>query len=128
MNGGEANTMLQLSVRPIEAKLLALALDPAAKGGEIVTAAEKLIKSLRERGVSAADMFRGFKPATAFKPARATSDPDLERAFAVRMPFGKYKGKQLRDVPLDYLVWVRINCLNASVALRRAITRVLDGN
>lgn len=24
----------------------------------------------------------------------------------VRLPFGKYKGRQLREVPLDYLTWL----------------------
>lgn len=26
------------------------------------------------------------------------------------MPFGKYKGEQMADVPADYLLWLHENC------------------
>ncbi|PYK64936.1 MAG: hypothetical protein DME50_10945 [Verrucomicrobia bacterium] len=121
MNGEQGNTWMQLQIRPVEAKLLALALDPAARGNEIVTAAEKLIRSLRERGISATELFRGSQ----LKPKPAAIDPALERAYATVMPFGKHKGKRLRDIPVSYLVWAESNCTNASAGLLRAITKVL---
>lgn len=39
----------------------------------------------------------------------------------MRMPWGKHAGKELEDVPEDYLVWVLDHCENASPTLRRAI-------
>jgi hypothetical protein len=39
--------------------------------------------------------------------------------------FGKYKGKRLEDVPLDYLAWVLNTCTNASPYLREEIRRIL---
>ena len=110
---------MQLQIRPLEAKLLALALDPAARGNEITTSAAKLITSLRSRGISAGELFRGKQPVP------AAADSELAHALVVRMPFGKHKGKCLRDIPADYLIWVNINCSNASVGLRRAIATVL---
>jgi hypothetical protein len=52
-----ANPIVQFQIRPIEAKLLMLALDPAARGNEITTSAVKLISLLRARSVSAAKFF-----------------------------------------------------------------------
>lgn len=40
---------------------------------------------------------------------------------AVKMPFGKYKGGDLEDIPDDYLLWVLDNCELRSPTLRRAI-------
>ena len=102
-----ADTLVKLQIRPIEAKLLALALDPAARGSEITTAAQKLISCLRARGVSTSDVFRsGSKP----KPASfRTESSELARAKTTRMTFGRHRGKLLRDVPLSYLRWARDN-------------------
>ena len=45
----------------------------------------------------------------------------------MRMPFGKYKGRELRDVPDSYLLWLLDNCEDISPTLREAIERHLDG-
>lgn len=37
------------------------------------------------------------------------------------MPFGKYRGKPLADLPDDYLAWVLDTCQDISPTLRRAI-------
>jgi uncharacterized protein len=34
-----------------------------------------------------------------------TSPADLERLFTVHMPFGKYKGRAVADLPGNYLNW-----------------------
>lgn len=41
------------------------------------------------------------------------------------MPFGKYKGRRLADVPTGYLNWVLENCRQASPDLLMSIARVL---
>jgi hypothetical protein len=114
-------SFVQLHLRPIEMKLLALALDPAAQVGEIAAAASKLINALRARGVSTVEVMRYGST-----PASSTVDTTLARALATRMPFGKYKHRPLRDVPLSYLHWTRDNCHNMSATLRDAILIVLN--
>jgi hypothetical protein len=98
MSSFAADIWVQLQLRPIEAKLLALALDPAARGNEIATSAEKIISLLRARGVSTAQVFRVSKPTST-----GADDTTLARAKAMRMTFGRHKHKLLRDVPLSYL-------------------------
>jgi hypothetical protein len=123
MSGFAADVWVQLQLRPLEAKLLALALDPAARGNEIATSAEKIISLLRARGVLTAEVFRVSKPTSA-----GADDTTQTRAKAVRMPFGKHRHKLLRDIPLSYLRWARDNCRNMSADLRDAISTVLKGN
>lgn len=43
------------------------------------------------------------------------------------MPFGKYKGKELGDIPVDYLEWVLANCNRISPRLKRAIQAAIAG-
>lgn len=45
--------------------------------------------------------------------------------YGETMPFGKYKGKPLGEVPGDYLEWVLKNCTRTSAYLRGAIQREL---
>jgi Putative quorum-sensing-regulated virulence factor len=129
VSGFAADLRVQLQLRPIEAKLLALALDPAARGNEVATSAEKLINGLRARGVSTAEVFRSAKPSfpAASSAAWSATDTTLTRALAMRMPFGKYRYKQLREVPLNYLTWAKRNCCNMSADLRGAIAVILRG-
>ena len=44
----------------------------------------------------------------------------------MRMPFGKYRGEPLEDIPQRYLLWVLDNCHDLSPTLRRTIEDVLD--
>jgi Putative quorum-sensing-regulated virulence factor len=115
-----ADAWVQFQPRPVEAKLLRLALDPAARGNEIATSAEKLITCLRTRGVSAAEVF------SVSKPSSSRDGGTLARALTMRMPFGKHRHKLLRDVPLSYLRWAKYNCTNMSAGLRDAITVILE--
>ena len=39
----------------------------------------------------------------------------------MEMPWGKYRGEDLEDIPDDYLTWVLDNCERISPTLRRAI-------
>ena len=44
---------------------------------------------------------------------------------SLKMPFGKYKGKRLNKLPLDYLVWCRDKCDNLTDELRAAVEEEL---
>jgi hypothetical protein len=44
-----------------------------------------------------------------------------------KMPFGKYRGQQLEDVPLSYLKWVLANCEHVSPALLAEIRFLVSG-
>jgi hypothetical protein len=46
--------------------------------------------------------------------------------MAMRMPFGKYKGMLLRDIPSDYLVWVLGNVTRLNYYLRFEIETLLQ--
>ena len=43
----------------------------------------------------------------------------------MRMPFGKHKGEDLTDVPLDYLKWAEEN-LQIDILLRREINHEIE--
>lgn len=45
-----------------------------------------------------------------------------------RMPFGKYRGKPLEDVPRNYLKWLLANCENASPALLAEVHFLVSGD
>jgi uncharacterized protein (DUF3820 family) len=80
---------------PRERKLLRLALDRAAQPGEIRTSAIKLIESWRMRGVCVEH----------FDQTTATLTAAIDYGNKI-VPFGRYKGERLRDVPADYLKWL----------------------
>jgi uncharacterized protein (DUF3820 family) len=44
----------------------------------------------------------------------------------MEMPFGRYVGRDLKYIPLGYLVWVLENCRNASPMLLDAIRQMLN--
>jgi len=44
---------------------------------------------------------------------------------AIKMPFGKYRGKRLAKVPTDYLVWCRDSCSTVTDELRALIVQEL---
>lgn len=100
-----------------EEKLIRLALDPAARGGEISTSALKLVESLRGRGVKAGQIISG---------AELAEKTAVEKAGETRLSFGKHKGRPIANVPTDYLVWVLTNVASLSHTERRAIRLVLD--
>jgi uncharacterized protein (DUF3820 family) len=101
---------------PTEEKLLRLALDPAARGGEITSSAVKLINSLRRRRVLADQIILGLE---------LTERTALEKATAVELTFGRYKGKPIADVPRDYLQWALANVAFLSHEQRSAIRLIL---
>jgi uncharacterized protein (DUF3820 family) len=41
------------------------------------------------------------------------------------MTFGKYRDEKIKDVPIDYLLWVMYNCTNIETNLKLAIHQFL---
>jgi hypothetical protein len=119
-------------LEPREAKLLRLALDPAAQKGEIAAAALKLIEAWRSRGLPVEELDR---PAKALSPLALRTNPEVlelkkeveaykQMAMQARgelqslkdriqrspepgnylWPWGqKYKGQMLKEIPEYYL-------------------------
>jgi len=105
----------------VEAKLLRLALDRAARGGEIETSAIKLVESWRRRGLSAETLLE--PDAASLSASRSGFSP-----ADVLMPFGKCRGLPLRKIKTSYLRWVLKNCEDLQPELERAIRAVLYGD
>lgn len=82
-----------VELTPVETKLLRLALDINARGGEISTSATKFVESLRRRGVSATEFEEAFglESGLAFNQLK----PDYGLCL---MPFGKRKGERFIDI------------------------------
>ena len=78
-----------------ELKLLRLALCPGAARGEVESAAIKFVDSLRARGARA----ETFSQSTL---------PELNPGDVV-LPFGKYEGRRISEVPENYLAWFAEN-------------------
>ena len=104
---------------PVEQKLIRLGLDPAGHQGEIDVCASKLFGSLRRRGVNAERIIAAH--AQALWAAR-----ELSAARGRVMTFGKYRGKTVGELPLDYIRWALRKCDNLPYNVRRAMRIVLN--
>jgi hypothetical protein len=95
---------------PKSLKLLSLALCRGASEGEWHSAAIKAVAELRKEGIPVA-FFEPSPQASNRKEERHyKSDPPYSGAV---MPFGKFKGSMIRDLPDWYLDW-----LSKSIELR----------
>jgi len=77
-----------------EKKLIRMALDPGAIGGEIHNASIMLVTSLRARGVMADDVL-GVVP-----------QPEQRARRYIFPDWGKHAGKPFDQIPKDYLHWI----------------------
>ena len=82
--------MLQLTA--IELKLLRLALNQSAQGGEISTSAVKFVESLRQRGISSSQVEEALC-SEVVPPKQWRPDYGLSA-----MPFGPRKGERFMDI------------------------------
>jgi exodeoxyribonuclease X len=102
-------------MKPLAAKLLRLALDPAAQSGESESAAVKLVRHWRAEGMTADALL-----APGSRPARLLNDA---------MPFGCYKGLTLESIAAEdpgYLEWLLGNVTRLRPGLRNAIVAALE--
>ncbi len=50
----------------------------------------------------------------------------MVRSKSMKMTFGKYAGKSLEQIPLEYLRWVLSNCERMDQRLRDGIRSIID--
>jgi Putative quorum-sensing-regulated virulence factor len=104
-------------------KLLLLACDAAAYPGEAANAAVALLRSLTARHGDAHKLLAELET-----PSLAHVEPVRPRGIdygTQLLPFGKHRGRRLRDVPASYLIWALKNCRNMDEYLREVIERYL---
>lgn len=109
----------------IEMKLLRLALNKGAFAGESDNAAVMFIHKLRERNINADDLF--VQPNIFPHYSTNFNNKDYADGYYT-MPFGKYKGEYLEDIPTSYLIWVLENCHSIKLNLRNAIENIIYGD
>jgi hypothetical protein len=106
-------------------KLIILAMDAGAADGEIVNAAVALFHRFRSRFRDGYELVKNIESMPA--PKNDISERMIQREVCsgVVLRFGKYKGRTLRDVPVDYLFWVLTNCQSLNPHTRQAINGFL---
>jgi hypothetical protein len=114
-----------------ERKILLLALDRSASGGEVIAAAGRLVNSWRKRYRDGYELIGELEPKN---PKRSIEDIRRDREARqaawlrrratfgqVTLRFGKHRGKPLSQIPADYLIWVLRNCSGLNPYTREAI-------
>jgi hypothetical protein len=96
-----------MALSPKAQKLILLLMDGAASSNEQEIAVRKLTETLRKEYPDGyallADWNKG-KTSTSPLPPPNQSRPSPYNRFV--MPFGAHKGKMLKDVPVDYLLYI----------------------
>jgi hypothetical protein len=91
--------MAPVQLTGLEMKLLRLALNESAAPGEVSVSAQKLIESLRRRGISAEAIESTFEDAQEPVLEAKKWSPDYGLCT---MPWGKHKGERFMDIsPYD---------------------------
>src|SRR5262249_4682354 len=63
-----------------------------------------------------------------FKRRRPRLSQELRRALTYELPFGKHKGRSLREVPLGYLRWMTRDLKDRNVAgMAGGVVQFLNG-
>lgn len=68
-------------------------------------------------------------PATRTRATRPMSPQDLERLVTMPMPFGRYKGRLIADLPGNYLNWfARVGFPAGEIGRLLALMQEIDHN
>jgi len=102
-------------------KLLVLAMDPGASPGEAINAAAAFFRSLKPKYSSGHELLVAIKTAA----ARARTHTGTADYGLVTLPYGPFKGYQLKRVPIVYRLWVLNDPDYFTEPLREAIKRFL---
>ena len=98
-----------------------LAINKGAASGESDNAAVMFVRELRKRSADIGEFTKSVTYSPPYQPYQRQATQNI-------MPFGKYKGEYLENIPVSYLVWVFKNCENISVSLKTSIQDILDDN
>jgi hypothetical protein len=103
-----------------EKKLLILAFDPGATAGEAMNALRVVFRDWINKYPDGHALTRDLESGgSVIQEQRASPHGN------VILGFGRYRGKCLRDVPADYLLWVLSNFSGLWPETRTAIERYL---
>jgi hypothetical protein len=102
-------------------KLLVLAMDPSALPGEAANVATAFFRSLKSKYSSGHELLVAIKTAA----GRVRTSAHGADYSLVTLPYGRFKGCQLKSVPLDYLLWALNERDYFTEPMREAIKRFL---
>jgi hypothetical protein len=107
-----------------ERKLLLLAFDPAASVGESANALRALFKNWLIRYPDGHALVKDLETGEVRERVVFRSESPYGE---VVLGFGKYRGEAIKDVPVDYLLWILDNFDDLWPQTRTAIERYLEG-
>jgi hypothetical protein len=107
----------------LERKLLTLAFDPSASVGESMNALRVIFRNWVEKYPDGHALVKDLE-------SREVREKIIYRSAEspygnLILNFGKYRGKAIGDVPVEYLIWVRDNFEDLWPQTRKAIERYL---
>jgi hypothetical protein len=110
---------------PKERKILLLAYDPAASVGESLNALRVVFKNWLLKYPDGHALVKDLESGEVTEKVvyRTRGSPYGEMTLS----FGKHAGKAIRDVPIDYLLWVLDKFEDLWPSTRRAIEKYLEG-
>lgn len=92
-----------MSLSPKAQKLILLLMDGAAAANEQEIAVRKLTDCLRKEYADGYALLADWNKSKASPPPRSSGESPYGRFI---IGFGKYKGKPLKDIPIDYLLYL----------------------
>jgi hypothetical protein len=110
--------VMKLSDR--ERKLLVLAFNPASTTGEAMNALRVIFRNWIQKYRDGRELVKDLESGEE-KVVYRGGKADIYGA--VTLGFGKYKGRPLKDIPIDYLLWVLENFEDLWPSTRRAIEK-----
>jgi hypothetical protein len=109
-------------------KLIILAMDPGVAPGERAAALDALFRRFGSKYGDGYELIKNIEAqsATAQLPTPSADIVQWMRQRAVAggvvLRFGKYKGRALREIPIDYLFWLFTDCNWLNPSTRKAIS------